>query len=416
MILNKKSTILSIVDILYLVCILWLNAGVLRFGGYINSTILLAIFFGGLLINQYINLNSIVESGMVWGLLFLLTIIPTSFLIYHGFESEVSETIYAIMILTIVLHIRKRSNNVRRFFVLCFMLDSIVININTVFVLSTSKNIARIYASGSAAVVDAGFDYFLLASYGYVYALVIAIILAITCFPDIKNKSKLLRTTIYIYILTGLAVIIKTEYTIALITTIIGIVVAIITRYKVDPKAILLTIIFGIIGFFSVEWLLNIAISTNLFGTFISERFKEILFAINGNTSSASDLSARLQLYERTFRMLPKSLLFGIYEYGDYGRYLIGYHTEWPDRLAMFGLFRYLLYCVFLYKSIKFSLSGIKYKLIAGLLCFIFIGFINPIITKDAYLVLLFFIPLLFENEQGTEKRASFKTEQRFMW
>ena len=338
--LNKKSAILSIVDVLYLACVLWLNAGVLRFGGYINSTLLLALFFLGLLISHYISMNKIIESGIVWGILFLITIIPSSFIIYHGFESEVSETIYAIIILSIALHIRKRPYKIRRIFIICFMIDSIIININTVFILSTSKNIARIYASGSEAVLDAGFDYFLLASYGYIYALVIAIILIFTCFPEIKKQPIFLRTIIYIYVFTGIAVIIKTEYTIALLTTIVGIPLALITRYKIDPKTILFTIILGIVGFFSVEWLLNIAISTNLFGTFISERFNEILYALNGNTASASDLSSRLFLYEKTLRMLPAHILFGIYEYGAAGRYLIGYHTEWPDRLALFGILR----------------------------------------------------------------------------
>lgn len=416
MFLNKKSTILSIVDVLYLVCILWLNAGVMRFGGYINSTILLAIFFFGLLVSHYISLNKINESGMVWGILFLLTILPSSFLIYRDFESEVSETIYAIIILTIALHIRKRPDRIRRFFIVCFMIDSIIINSNTVFILSTSKNIARIYASGSAAVVDAGFDYFLLASYGYIYALVISIIFIVTCFPELKKQPKYFRIIIYLYLFTGIAVIIKTEYTIALISTIIGIPLAIITRYKIDPKTVFLTLIFGIIGFFSVEWLLNIAISTNIFGPFISERFNEILYALNGNTSSASDLSSRLFLYEKTLRMLPLHLLFGIYEYGVNGRYLIGYHTEWPDRLALFGIFRYLIYCVFLYKSIKFSLKKINYKLFAGMLCFIVIGFVNPIITKDAYLVLLLFIPILFETDNVVIKNHSNNNEQRLKW
>ena len=415
MITNKKSKILSIVDVLYLVCILWLNAGVMRFGGYINSTLLLVFFFLGLLINHYINLNRIIESGIVWGIVFLLSILPSSFLVYHGFESEVSETIYAIIILTIAEHIRKRPDKIRRFFILCFMIDSIIINLNTVFILSTSKNIARIYASGSAAVVDAGFDYFLLAGYGYIYALVIAIVIIATCFPEIRKQPRFFKVIIYMYTLTGLALIIKAEYTIALISTIVGIPLAIITRYKIDPRTVLLTIFFGIIGLFSLEWLLNIAIDTNLFGPFISERFNEILYALNGNTSSASDLSSRLYLYEKTLRAIPAHLIFGVYEYGVNGRYLIGYHTEWPDRLALFGL-RYFVYCVFLYKSLKFSLNKISYKLFAGMLCFIVIGFVNPIITQEFYLVLLFFIPLLFETDSGVMLDHSVKTLQRLKW
>ena len=50
------------------------------------------------------------------------------------------------------------------------------------------------------------------------------------------------------------------------------------------------------------------------------------------------------------------------------------------------------------------------------MLCFIVIGFVNPIITKDAYLVLMFFIPILFETDNGESIDNSIKNEQKLKW
>lgn len=395
-----------ICDLLYLVCILWFNAGVVRYNGILNSTGLLMLFvlasFICVLSRRYIRISIIKNSGILIGVLFFLLIIVGSITKYGGLESEASEILYAIIILVIALYLRTRPYKIRKVFLTVLMIDCILINGNTTYLLSSNADIARIFASGSDAVLNVGYSSFLLGGYGYIYTLVFSVIYIFCRLEKFKKSSRWYRLLIFVYMLTSIIVVIRASYTIGIIFMILGCTLAILTRNGVKVTTVILATSICLVGAFLLEELIPIIISSGVLGDMVSNRLSEIMLALNGNIASTNDLALRLELYTKTIKEIPSHFLFGVYESGINGRLNLGMHTEWLDRLALFGIVRYGVFVNFLVKSVKYSCSGIGEHLFAVFFCFILIGIINPIITKDVFLLFFIFIPFLFEN--GSEE------------
>lgn len=394
-----------IVDILYLSCLLWFNAGVLRYKGIINSTYLLLLFIVGTflfaVIRRKIEKRSIVESGIGWGILFFCTIIVTSFTRYGGLESETAEILYAIMILSISLYLKKRPRCVQRVFVIALMIDSILININTLVLLSINADIGRIFASGSDAVSERGLSYFLLGGYGYIYTLVFSVIYIFCCYEKFMTCSRLYKGIIAIYTVSSIFAVIKASYTIGIIFMLLGCILAFVTKNGVKVKTVLLCTFLCFGGLEIVKVLLPILIDSGILGNMVTNRLGEIMFALNGNVESTNDLALRLELYTKTITKLPSIILTGVYEKAQQGRQMLGMHTEWIDRLALFGIIRYSFFVCFLIKSVKYCIRGIREHLFAVFFCFGLIGIINPIITKDVFLLFYILIPFMFDRDWG---------------
>lgn len=409
MVINKREVgnAITPATILFLICVLWLNGGIIRFISSFNATVFLLIFAVGLFLAMIeyseISIRTLVNSGLFYGGVFLCTILPTSLIVYQSIESETVKILYALFLLLIQLYLKRKSRKIHKIFVFALMLDCISINVRTITTLAVSSEIARIYASGSEAVIDAGFDVYLLGGYGYIYSLVFAMLFCFIERDRIRNLTKPESIAVWLFIISSLVVIIEAQYTIAILVLIIGTIFVLITRRGIDIKTIFLSALIGVLFILIGELLLYYLINANIFGPIVTDRLTQLVGLLSGNVSSNGDLALRGELYLKTLKYLPKCFLFGTYESIQQANTVLGWHTEWIDRLARFGIIRYTFYIAFLFKSIKYSLpkSQVRNRYTIFVVCLVFLGAVNPILNNSFYVVMFVIIPFIFPNNSN---------------
>lgn len=405
---NRIQSSITPATILFLLCILWLNGGVVRFSQRFNASIFLLLFIAGAFCAtielKKININPIKKSGLLYGCLFFATIIPTSLIVYGTLEGEVAKVLYALILLTIQIYLKRKSKRVRQIFVVALLVDCIAINIKTITLLAVSSDISRIYASGSDAVLEKGFDIYLLGGYGYVYALVFAIVFLFIKIDTMKQLSKITKILAWTFVITGIVTIIESQYTIAILMLALGIIFTFLTKKGLSVKTVLLSFIVFLLLVVFGEMLLQYLISNNVFGSTVTDRLSQILGISSGSVSGNGDLALRIELYLRTLKYLPRCFFLGTYETIQRANSVLGWHTEWLDRLARFGILRYGLFIVFLVKSIKYSLPVLKIRsrYLIFVVCLILLGAVNPILTNNFYVVMFILIPFIFSDEAVT--------------
>ncbi len=399
----------SISSFFFLICVLWINGGVIRFSKAFNAIILIAFFAMGLLFMfvdfTYVRKNVLSDCGYICGIFFLMTILPTSILLYKSIDGESSKVLYALILLAIQLYLRRKGSYIAKIFVFAILIDSIIINIKTIITLATSEDIARIYASGSDAVLESGFDIYLLGGYGYIYSLVFALIFLVTEKNEIKDLHISQRIIVWVYAITSIITIIEAQYTIAILALIIWSIFALATKSGFNAKTIISALVLIILFIFVGKFLIEYSVKNNIFGRIVTDRLSQLLGLSSGQITSGSDLESRKDLYLKTLKYLPKCFFFGTYETSEQANLLLGWHTEWFDRLARFGIIRYSFFVAFLIKSIKYSLpaSNKHGKYLAYITCLIFLGIVNPILTNNFYLIMFIFIPFVFSNDKSQE-------------
>ena len=170
------------------------------------------------------------------------------------------------------------------------------------------------------------------------------------------------------------------------------------------------TWIIAIVGLFVIYLFTNPALLAKLIESFsklfdedsiIRVRLSEIIPAFY-ESNTESSFGMRLTGYQLSWNTFLSHPLEGVGVHTGYDYMVladhIGWHCEWLDMLAEFGLLLSFCYCAFLfisfmgiYKNLKYSESKIIYR-ICGIL-FIFMGFLNPIMNGNMVLTLYLVIP-----------------------
>lgn len=394
---EKDQSKFNLADLFFLLTLLWINAGFVRVIPYFNILVMFSIFVAGVLLSRIIYMNELRRSGLLYGVLFLMSIILSSLFVYHQIESESFEMIYGLMILYILCYLKRRPKKVCSLFVFILLIDCIIINLRTFTLLTLHSELSRLLSQGSQSVYAAGFSATLLAGYGHIYASAFALIYIASNLDKIKKLTLYKKIVLIIYIITSIVVVIRAQFTFAIIWMVLGIILAIVMRDGFNIRSFLLIMLCSIFGLMFLSFALDYLISTQLLGFVVTSRLTEIQSLLNGNLGDG-DILTRLDLYFKTIRYLPKSIILGVFEsHANNFTSVLGMHTEWLDRLAMFGIIRYSIYLFFLSASIKYSFSNVeKQRCSVFIICFLVLGFVNTLVNQNMYLLLYIIVPFLF--------------------
>ena len=342
---------INLVDFLYLVCALWINGGVIRFSRAFNATIMVIVFAFAFIIMliffSRLKVKSYLKSGFFLGFLFFVLITIPYILKFNKIDNASYEILFGLVLLSIFLYLRTRPLKIQLLFVSLVMIDCIIINIRTLILLSVNFEISRLYAQGAQAVLDEGISIYLLGGYGYIYSLVIACIALIVKWKKLSSIPKWSKFIGLVFFVTSVFTVIKAEYTIALLMLILGVITAWITRHGLKIRSIFIMVICIITVSATAGLLLNLLIEYRVFGDMITNRLEQILALMNGTVSFGTTTAERFRLYLKTISYLPNCLIVGVHERTLNLQLFLGMHTEWLDRLAMYGLIRYAIFLVF---------------------------------------------------------------------
>lgn len=284
-----------------------------------------------------------------------------------------------------------------------------ILNIKTLYVLFTVPNAARALASGSlhdktlGALNDIGIG----GGYDLTYALCVLIPFLIVFIKGKTIMNIYIKSLIYIFIILSVYTIIKSDYGMGFLLSLISILLALFVINGNFKRDLTLMFVIFVTSLFLMTFLLNpltdliIYISFFFEDSFIGQRLQELAFGLKGSDFGSST-EYRFQLYARSFETFLESPFVGVGYLVQYDYYAalqyVGGHSEWLDFLANFGLFGALpLFLVFYLNFIEVmnKYRGTKYQspILISYSLFIIIGSINLVFKFGIMVAILLFIP-----------------------
>ena len=404
----KDLNSFNIMDLFFLMCLLWFNGGLVRFNMY-SALLNVALFAVTLFLSFILYPDFITKMkgyGLISGIIFVISV-TLGYLLFSKVTTRFQhwELIYALMILIIFVYYSHRPSLIRKICLVCLLIDMIVMNFYTCYLLQFNSNISRIYAMGSEYVLKEGVTTYLLAGFFHVYATIPILLYLCLRWKDVFKLSKRYRILIITYFISALFLVIKANYATAILFLIFFCVGALFVNSKSGFINILTIFFVVILIFFSLTTLLEY-LSDNLYtGTIVEHRFNDVLKFINGQGDNKNDINRRMEFMRVSFDNFLEFPLFGTVE----KNIEIGGHTEWIDGLAYYGLLRYPFFIAFIIVSIRkvHEFINCSSQIVILYLCILILGFFNPFINQNFFLALYIIIPFIFMDYDYPEDTIS---------
>lgn len=408
---TAKSSTVTPATMLFLICVLWINGGFMKIP-YFGALVFLGCAAMGMLF-AFIEFPDIYKkqwskSGIIYGAIFFLLILPTALSAHKSITGTPAVVLYSCILLIVQFYLGKKSTNIKNLFIFAVLLDCIAININTLFVLSEEGMASRILATGNAreTLEEMGINIYMLGGYGYIYSLVLGVIYFYIMKDNMSVFSRFQRKVVFIFIVTSIITIIASQYTIAIIVLVAGLVFSSVTKRGVTIESILSSVFIIIIILLTGRIVIGFLVDNNIFGDMVTSRLSMIIgeYDTTHYYGGQSDMDDRIDRYMRTLRLLPTTFFYGVYEMENYGL-VLGGHTEWFDGLATYGILKYFFFIMFLIKSIRYSLPNITYKSRHSILimCLIVVGMVNPIICENLFMWFFILMPYAFSGNDNKD-------------
>lgn len=220
----------------------------------------------------------------------------------------------------------------------------------------------RNLASGRAGDMLESYQRMGIANYNYI-ASIVYLFPILVCF--IRNEAFILKSRLLIslYVLLLLFFLLKSEFTTALVLSIIFIVFSIFIQKKYGKTSVLILLIIYLVIFQFNSLLADLF---HYISNFVNSETLKIRFNDIGNVLEFRDYSAnsgktyfsdiRLSLVKMSFMQFLKNPLIG----GGWG----GAHSTWVDRLGLFGLIGFFPWVIIFWQQVRlnFSLLSDSYK------------------------------------------------------
>jgi|SRR5690625_1988245 len=282
------------------------------------------------------------------------------------------------------------------------LISLFITGITTLIGLISIPSAARMLTSSSTLVEDnfmlnskniGGFD--------FVYGLIIFIptLISFMIFRRTRGKINLLKLSFLLLIILIFYITLKSSFTIALISLILGIVLGLISKMK--PRSIILVIILSCVVYQllpneTLGGYLN-KVAYNLENPYVSERLHDIGNNLKGVQSTSSHLSNRTILYDMSFNTFIDHPITGVGPYYYVSGVGVGYHSQILDDLARYGVFGLSFYLLFFYTFYKYINKQWKKldfngNLFVSLLIFLFVSFLNPTFSSQTISIIVFFL------------------------
>lgn len=235
-------------------------------------------------------------------------------------------------------------------------------------------------------------------NYYFVYSIPILFVAISVCVPNLNKYQNAVAITLMVFLFYFL---LKAQYTLALLITVIGLMVQIFVSLKSGfSKAMLL--LAATVGVFFIPNFLEFAY-TNVKSEQVATRLKELYDFFTSGSASGYNLNGRLTLYGKTALAFLKSPILG-------NRHLdFDGHATCLTILADTGIiggipFYYLL--ISAWKKTKAMLNQEGKRFFPIFVCLLLMGFTNPIHTSLPLAITVWYIaPLLIDTVYEKRKK-----------
>lgn len=281
----------------------------------------------------------------------------------------------------------KNRNQIVMIIIASFIVNSVI----TLIALQIDPNISKIMATGNLELNTS--DLKGVSGYGTIYSIVIALpLLAVRLSQKKHFFYNLLLIAVLIYL------VYSSSFFIALFTMVIGLVFLLFLNANRVLKLFLIPVIF-VVGIFMFnpivlhDVIMNIADKIEIYE--LSARFKQIADFIKYNDDTGAAL-LRLSLYKKSIDAFLMYPITGIYLFAP--DYSLSGHSALLDILGGTGLVGFVPFILFLYYSLRISLSKtsnkyLKNAILTSYFMILIIATLNTLTyTSGIFLVLLFFI------------------------
>ncbi|WP_264229501.1 hypothetical protein [Acholeplasma laidlawii] len=305
-------------------------------------------------------------------------------------------TMYPIIILS-SMGLKKVDKNALYNFIIFIC---IITSISTIIGAYSFETPTRELATPFNPVLDNFYQSLNIGGYGFVYSMVLLIPFI---FKKFMRKKSIINISI---LLLFLFMIVKSEYTIAIILTAITLLLSLIINLKkATSKILIILVVFLII--INLEYIIQIGI--DYFSTFsgsVSSRLSFILDILKsrGNNSSFNELNLRFDLYRISVDTFVKSPFFG--RMFDHRMQLSG-HSESLDFIAHSGIFGISIF-IGITMYIKSKLNCFPNKENSTKVMYfiaILLSTINTFLAPE-FMFMMLLMPIIY-NEKGISKEIN---------
>ncbi|MBO4983386.1 MAG: hypothetical protein J6D23_04950 [Clostridia bacterium] len=403
----KQSTFFSTIHLfLGMYIVLWLNAGNFSYiGDYIPTVVKFGLVAIWLMLSFVQHPDFIVEYvKLSWPLLFFTFIMIVSM---SSFTQQFQMNyIYCLIMLAVTCYYYKYGTPKDiKAIILIFALDVLIVSIHTYVVVLENPIVARAISTGAALREDLLEDVVVpkgVGGYGLCYQLC-CLIPIVSYFFNKKKINIIVKLIAYAFVLL---LLFQAQFTLALITYVICLIISfsygkngtinlLIAKFVMVVVAVLLII--------NIEPILEYAIE--LSNAELATRLNEILNFIRESDTSGSDISSRLDLYQKSLNSFGSNIIIG-----SFGAKTYGSHSTFLDLLGAFGIIGGLGYAGLvlpMFKARNYIQRDNNIRKVATLsiLVIMVLSVINVIISVEIMLTSIVILPLglkyLYDNGGG---------------
>lgn len=271
-------------------------------------------------------------------------------------------------------------------FLICLLLTSITTYIGCTLYPGASRALAGSLGAQGETELQAFYNSINIGGFEFVYTLVLLCPIMVFLIKDYKLRpyQRLLFIALLIW---SLVVIIKTEYTTAVMVSFLSLMLFILKANK--KNLIILLIILGLLVLFASK--LFFYLSTVFESESISHRLEDISRVIQGQSTTSSsgytDIDSRIDLYLLAWKAFLTSPIYGTGE-------AIGGHSFILNVLSRYGLIGLILFIFQFVQIYKYSIKAQEKSLAYNFVFFIFLmqiilSILNPLVIYSFFMVII---------------------------
>ncbi len=310
--------------------------------------------------------------------------------------SNLSNVLFMLVLSCIFLaYADEESRGDRRFIIGVWLTDTVISSLYSVYRLAEDPTLSRILSTGSFHQTAAAAAARGVMSFAGVYALVMVLLLWMFVLLD-KKKGRM----VYVVSFAAFAaMVVMSQFTIALLMLVIGLSTVIFTNGASTENILrrlvmLIVVILVLVTGFPIA--ADFIFENRIFGYEVSHRVHEIRIFLSGNDILGTDMLVRFNQYALSFNAFFHTYGVGRFYFGGVR---VGTHSELLDGFANYGVF----YIVFLfgfytlYRYAQARIANVKacniYRLI--LVMYAVIGILNTASWAPMALAFLVIIPFV---------------------
>ena len=355
--------------------------------------------------NKFVNCFD--NTATYLGLLQIFYILLISLVVKAEYKEHIQTYLKSIIILffiwTTYLMLKNSSKSTIKFLVKAYLIVIAICTCCTIYIeLTGPENVIRDTAAGKyfPSILPYG-------GYDFIYSLVL-IYSALVVYLSLNKKeiSKVNKLWITFLLVIMFLAIALSNYSTALIFIVVATVIASIMKFK---HKFLLAIAILIIIYASADVLAAFVRSLPL-SDLTTSRISDVILSLTGKGSANDHLTGDGQRWDRTlwsFKIFADYPIFG--GFVSKAGLKFGFHTEWIDQMARYGVIYIIIHLIFFIKARKTIINDCETqnsKLVVKIVFYFLLalGFFNPItlvVTVSSIFLLCPFLDDIFLNKDN---------------